>query len=64
MSHTTTTAPSTIFSDYKAEDSNGHSGTGSTAESANQALQHSQQVDSSRSYHTEVFGWDDTPKDN
>ena len=67
MSKTTTT-PTTFFGipdgDYKAEDDQGHSGFGSSKEAANDALQHAQEVDAAKSWHTEVFGWEDTPKDD
>jgi len=65
MSKTTTTAPTTVFGfeidDYKADDGNGHVGTGSTAEKANEALQHAQEKDVSSSYHTDLLGWIDKP---
>lgn len=68
MSKTTTTAPTSIcgydIGDYKADDGNGHVGTGSTAEKANDALQHAQGEEVASSYHTDLLGWIDTPKDD
>lgn len=62
----TTTEPTTFFGfydgDYKASDGNGHSGTGSSRESANEALQHAQEVDVAHSTYTTVWGWLDSDK--
>ena len=67
MSKTTTTPPDSVFGydigDYVADDSNGHVGTGSTAEKANEALQRAQENDFASSYYTDLLGWVDTPKD-
>ena len=63
----TTTEPTTLFGipdgDYKADDGNGHAGFGGTKEAANEALQHAQETDSAKSWHTTLFGWEDTPKE-
>jgi hypothetical protein len=62
----TETTPTTFFGlfndGYKSTDDKGHSGTGSTPEASQAALEHSQEVDSAASAYTEVFGWEDTSK--
>ncbi|MDP2650984.1 MAG: hypothetical protein Q8O98_00150 [bacterium] len=62
----TATTPTTFFGvydgDYKADDGNGHSGTGSSRESANEALQHAQAKDVAASAYSSLGGWHDTPK--
>lgn len=67
MSDTKMTEPTTIggyaIDDYKADDGEGHVGTGSTAENAQAALDHAQEEDAASSYHTDLLGYIDTPKD-
>lgn len=62
----TTTEEQTLFgvinAGYKSTDDKGHVGTGNTKEESQTALEHSQEVDSGKSYH-DIFGWNDTPKD-
>jgi hypothetical protein len=52
-----------ISGGYRSTDDNGHAGYGNTREDSQNALEHSLEVDSSKSSHSVLFGWDDTPKD-
>ena len=66
MGNTTMTEPTTILGyaigDHKADDGD-HVGLGRTPEDAQAALEHARDVNAEKSYHTDLLGWIDTPKE-